>query len=214
LRTQWGPIRILHVFPREKSLNRVFFVVEDAAATLNPAFFVVRYSSPVPLTPRFLSFASNAEGHFSRFFAFRIPWPALAIISGMETTIPKPTPGDDGEPEVSSVKISRDTRNEFSRLAHHLKPASSDALVRFLIRHFDESTHLNNFFDLRELCALTDRLHTVLLFVATTNLELGQHLRRTEAGHYRRLVQYGDELVALHNRMSAESDPARLAAKE
>jgi len=39
-------------------------------------------------------------------------------------------------------------------------------------------------------------------------------LRRTEAGHYRRLVQYGDELVALHNRMSAESDPARLAAKE
>jgi hypothetical protein len=171
-------------------------------------------SDPVPLTPLILSFASNAEGHFSRFFAFWVPWPSLAIISGMEATPPKPTADDDGESEISSIKVSRDTRNEFNRLAQHLKPTNSEALVRFLIRHYDESTHLNNFFDLRELSALTDRLHTVLLFVATTNLELGQHLRRTEAGHYRRLVQYGDELVALYNRMSAESDPARLAAKQ
>ena len=176
---------------------------------LSRSVFAVGYASLRPPAPTFLSFASVGEGPFSRFSPFWVSRAPLAIISGMEPILSKAAENESEESGFSTVKISRDTRAELARLSDRLKPVNSDALIRFLIRHYDDATHLNSFFDLRELCALADRLHTVLLFLATTNLELGQHLRRTEAGHYRRLIQYGDELVALYNRMTADSSARR-----
>ncbi len=126
---------------------------------------------------------------------------------GMTTNEPDP-PEDTG---VVSVKISTATKLVLDRLDARLRTSSLGELVAFLAEHFESSGHLSRFVDLRELCALGDRLQTVLLFLATTNLELAQHLRRIHSGHYRRLAQYGDELVALHNRLLARS---RLAAND
>lgn len=84
-----GPIRILHVFARKKWLSRGFFVAGYSATTLNRGFFVVRYSSLGLLPPRFFAFASNAEGHFSRFFAFWIP---RAFIPPPASPEPRPRP--------------------------------------------------------------------------------------------------------------------------
>lgn len=104
-----------------------------------------------------------------------------------------------------SIKVSAATKRMLERLGPRLGTNSLGELVAFLAEHFESSGHLSRFADLRELRALGDRLHTVLLFLATTNLELAQHLRRMHSGHYRRLAQYGDELVALHNRLLALS---------
>lgn len=117
---------------------------------------------------------------------------------------------DDGE--FSTIRISRENAAGLKRLVKELKASTPDAVLRFLIRHYDGSTHLNRFFDLRELCALADRLEAVLLLLATTNLDLGQLLRRTESGHYRRLAQYGDELVVLQNRFVALKTRDRVKA--
>lgn len=102
-----------------------------------------------------------------------------------------------------SMKISAETRAALDRLAEQLKADSLDDLIGFLARHFASANHLSRFADLKEFSLMLDRLNAVLLFLATANLELGQHLRRLEAGHYRRLAQNADDLVALHDRVMA-----------
>jgi len=52
---------------------------------------------------------------------------------------------------------------------------------------------------------MLDRLNAVILFLATANLELGQHLRRMRRP-YRRLAQHADDLVGLHDRLMAMKD--------
>ncbi|MDP3072636.1 MAG: hypothetical protein Q8N18_20245 [Opitutaceae bacterium] len=109
---------------------------------------------------------------------------------------------------TTSVKVSAETKATLDRLTVQLDADSLGDLIAFLIAHFETSTHLTRFTDLRGLQALADRLHTVLLLLATTNLEIGQQLRRIHAGHYRRLSQYADELLALHHRLTAAKNPA------
>ena len=131
-------------------------------------------------------------------------------LSASTPTLPgaeSPTPG------VSSIKISAETRALLDALAEQLKPDSLGELVAFLARHFASSNRLSRFADLREFSLLLDRLNAVLLLLATANLELGQHLRRLEAGHYRRLAQLGDDLVAFHNRLISLQSPPPTAAK-
>ena len=111
-----------------------------------------------------------------------------------------------------SIKISLETKAHLDRLAEQLKPDSIGDLIAVLARHFDSSNHLSRFADLREFSLMLDRLNAVLLFLATANLELGQHLRRMEAGHYRRLAQNADDLVGLHDRLMAMKGLSKRAA--
>jgi len=113
---------------------------------------------------------------------------------------------------LASIKISAATRALLDSLAEQLKPDSMDDLIGFLARHFASSNHLSRFADLREFSLMLDRLNAVILFLATANLELGQHLRRIEAGHYRRLAQHADDLVGLHDRLMAMKDAPNRAA--
>ena len=120
------------------------------------------------------------------------------------TTIESQEPVDDSDQVGGiSVKIPAQTTMVLDRIGQRLGSATRKDLIAFLADHFEASSHLGRFVDLRELQALTDRLNTVLVLVATANLEIGQHLRRIEAGHHRRLVQQGDELVLLHKRLVA-----------
>lgn len=123
----------------------------------------------------------------------------------MTSPSPKPSeaPGDEPAQGHSSAKISAETRALLNQLTEQLKTDSMDDLIGFLARHFASSNHLSRFADLREFSLMLDRLNAVLLFLATANLELGQHLRRMEAGHYRRLAQNADDLVGLHDRLMA-----------
>lgn len=126
----------------------------------------------------------------------------------MEESLPNPDHEPPESEVAASVKVSAETKAALDRLTVQLDADSLGDLIAFLIAHFETSTHLTRFTDLRGLQALSDRLHTVLLLLATTNLEIGQQLRRIHAGHYRRLSQYADELLALHNRLTATKNPA------
>lgn len=130
----------------------------------------------------------------------------------MEETVATPVVESPESESPSSVKVSAETKAVLDRLAQQLEAGTLNDLIAFLARHFETSSHLTRFVDLREMQALSDRLHTVLLFLATTNLELGQQLRRIHAGHYRRLAQYADELVALHHRLVVGKKPEPASA--
>lgn len=125
----------------------------------------------------------------------------------MEESLPTPEPEPPESETTASVKVAAETKAALDRLTVQLDAGSLGDLIAFLIAHFETSTHLTRFTDLRGLQALSDRLHTVLLLLATTNLEIGQQLRRIHAGHYRRLSQYADELLALHHRLTASKNP-------
>ncbi|MBL9187520.1 MAG: hypothetical protein JNK23_08595 [Opitutaceae bacterium] len=125
----------------------------------------------------------------------------------MEESLPNPDHEPPESEAIASVKVSAETKAMLDRLSDQLGAETIGNLIAFLGRHFESTTHLTRFADLRDLQSLSDRLNIVLLFLATTNLETGQQLRRIHAGHYRRLGQYADELVALHQRLIATKPP-------
>lgn len=137
-----------------------------------------------------------------------IPARSLATIRDMDNSVKTLEPPSPETEPTTSVKVSAETKATLDRLTVQLEADSLGDLIAFLIAHFETSTHLTRFSDLRGLQALADRLHTVLLLLATTNLEIGQQLRRIHAGHYRRLSQYADELLALHHRLTAAKNLA------
>ena len=123
-----------------------------------------------------------------------------------QTKAPVPPQIDDPN-AVASIKVSLTTKATLDRIAERLNANSLGDLIGFLAQHFESSSHLTRFIDVREFHVLVDRLQILLAFLATTNLELGQHVRRIHSGHYRRLAQHADELVVLHNRLLAPSRP-------
>ncbi len=153
---------------------------------------------------------SRRAGLDAAFLGFRYSRPGIyehpaCYHLGMAETEANVPPDVDDPSTAASIKVALATKATLDRLAQQLNANSLGDLIAFLAQHFESSGHLTRFIDVREFHVLADRLQTVLLFLATTNLELGQHLRRIHSGHYRRLAQHADELVVLHNRLLAPS---------